>query len=231
MFRFLKHPNRRPRTGDDQGPEGAPRATQFDNHGLQRHAPGAAQQPARVGAGGYGPRGARWPGETVPAGGEGYMNAGLTVPPLGGAIYTGGMPWQQVTTVGATAHVHRIVSGETMASVAATYYGPQGGVRGLMSANPTAQYGGPVGPNMPITPGANIVVPPASGPGYSPPGGVAGNGVGGGSIQVNQNHGTRARALHQSISTSRVSVIGSPMSSSIPGVGGSRGVGHGGGHR
>lgn len=229
MFRFLKHPNRRPRTGDDQGPEGAPRPTKFENHGLQRHAPGSAQQPGMAGAGGYGPRGPRWPGETVPAGGEGYMNAGLTVPPLGGAVYTGGMPWQQVTTVGATAHVHRIVSGETMASIGATYYGPQGSVRGLMSANPTAQYGGPVGPNMPLTPGANIIVPPASGPGYAPPGGVAGNGVGGGSAAAGQSFASRARSIHQGFGTSRVSIVGQPMASSIPGA--NKGMGHGSSHR
>lgn len=44
-----------------------------------------------IGAGGYGPRHARWAGESAPAGGQGIMNDGANTLPHQ-AIATGGMP-------------------------------------------------------------------------------------------------------------------------------------------
>lgn len=217
MFRFLRHPNRHTRHGPSQ-PESMPRQVQYGNHGEQRRNPGQGhtQQPGQIGAGGYGPRGPRWPGETVPAGGEGFMNAGLTVPPMGGPIFTGGMPWQQVTVVGATAQLHRITAGESMASVAATYGGPQASPYAVAAVNPQL----PQDVNAPITPGVNVTVPPAHGSGYAPPGGSGGTGIGAGSSSVGQSHGTRARQIHQSQHTHN-----SGQGNNLPSPG------HGGGHR
>jgi hypothetical protein len=71
--------------------------------------------------------------------------------------------------------------------------------------------------NSPITPGVNVTVPTAMGGGYHPPGGPAGNGIGGGSQAAGQVHGSRARGFHQTQHTNRVSQSGTVLGLPAPG--------------
>lgn len=142
------------------------------------------------GAGGYGPRQARWEGEAPPSGGEGFMNNGL-MESGGKPIVTGGMPWQQQTMMGVAGQVYRIAPGDTLASIAAKFHGPGASYQAIMDANPglsTSQgY---------LASGQQLLIPPAAHAGPPAPGGPTGNGVGGGSVSRNQSLSTRAKQAH-----------------------------------